>query len=363
MSRYDARYLARGWLSVAIAAAKDKDRPQLNRTMSIERFPRGIRLAATDSYVLLTSWVPEIEYPDEPEPDLDDAPVATAVAMDPHGRAKGFLAHLLSLASGEDAELIEVELGLGVFSNEDDDPTLGGMEARWVIIDYPDHERLKLSVYEGEFPNWRKAVFGFEAVSTPAMALDPEIIGRLAKLGQVNGGKPIVWHFGGVGCSARVEVGNAEPAVEGLVMPVRWDFDLDRPAEDAAAGANDTASAEADESIGSGPEPDDQPLDDDALVDEAVRLVVESQMGTEAMLMRELRIGFSKAEWVLNRLEQEGVVGPASGFEPREVLMAAEELGALDQLKCIDAVSEVVSEVADASPFSIGGIYKQSART
>src|SRR5687768_16742409 len=115
MTLFDARTLARGWLSVAIASAADKARPVLHRTVSIEAFPEGLRLVATDSFVLLRSWVPNLDHDLDPEPGLDEAPYATAVAMDPHGRAKGFLAHVLKLASDEvyDDDPLEVRVDLG----------------------------------------------------------------------------------------------------------------------------------------------------------------------------------------------------------------------------------------------------------
>lgn len=230
---FDARKLARGWLSVAVASGKDKWRPQLNRTMSIESFPDGVRLVATDSYMLLHSWVPSIEDEDAPEPGVDESPVATAVAIDTHGRAAGFLAHLLVLAKADNAPLYEVRLTLGVVEPEDEDAqVLGGMEARWVVIEQPDVERLKLLTYEGPYPNWRKVLSGFNAKKTTAVALNSAFLGRLGTLGKINDNAPVLWHFGGPDKMALLEVAESDPHVGGALMPVRWDFDRDAPRVD-----------------------------------------------------------------------------------------------------------------------------------
>lgn len=258
MARYDARELGRGWLSVAIAASKDKLNPALSRTVSIERFPEGVRLVATDSYILLHTWVSDVDHPDAPAPDFDEAPYARAVAIDPHGRGKGFLAHALAMANADEDDLVEIDMGLGVVDTEEDDGlTLGGMSARWVILDWPDHERVKLPVYEGEYVNWRPIVLGFQAVTTTAMALSRDIIARLAKLAGVNGEKPIVWHFGGEEKMARLHVHESEPFVEGVCMPVRWNFERNRPWAEVEAEEKEAAAGEAP------PDPDEDLSDED----------------------------------------------------------------------------------------------------
>ncbi|RMG91687.1 MAG: DNA translocase FtsK, partial [Candidatus Dadabacteria bacterium] len=72
-------------------------------------------------------------------------------------------------------------------------------------------------------------------------------------------------------------------------------------------------------------EPEPLPgLDDpefDELYDRAVALVAETRQASISMIQRRLQIGYNRAARMIERMEQEGVVGPSRGAKPREVLI------------------------------------------
>jgi len=57
----------------------------------------------------------------------------------------------------------------------------------------------------------------------------------------------------------------------------------------------------------------------DEMYDQAVAVVAESRQASISMLQRRLRVGYNRAARMIEKMEQEGVVGPADGSKPREV--------------------------------------------
>ena len=67
--------------------------------------------------------------------------------------------------------------------------------------------------------------------------------------------------------------------------------------------------------------PDAIEFEKDDLYDEASRIVVEGGQASISYLQRKLRIGFSRAARLVDMMEAEGLVSPATGGKPREVLV------------------------------------------
>ena len=64
--------------------------------------------------------------------------------------------------------------------------------------------------------------------------------------------------------------------------------------------------------------------DNDELFDDAVRLVFEFGKASTSLLQRRLRIGYGRAAHLIDMMYNDGLVGPADGSKPRELLKSAE---------------------------------------
>ena len=64
----------------------------------------------------------------------------------------------------------------------------------------------------------------------------------------------------------------------------------------------------------------EETFEEDEKYDLAVQLVTESRQASISMIQRKLRVGYNRAARMIERMEQEGVVGPQEGVKPREVL-------------------------------------------
>ena len=62
--------------------------------------------------------------------------------------------------------------------------------------------------------------------------------------------------------------------------------------------------------------------DNDPMFDDAVRLVFEFGKASTSLLQRRLRIGYGRAAHLIDMMERDGLVGPADGSRPRELLKA-----------------------------------------
>ena len=67
---------------------------------------------------------------------------------------------------------------------------------------------------------------------------------------------------------------------------------------------------------------DEEDVEDD-LYEDAKAAVEEAGRASTSYLQRKLRIGYSRAARLMDILEAQGVIGPADGSRPREVLSTA----------------------------------------
>jgi S-DNA-T family DNA segregation ATPase FtsK/SpoIIIE len=60
----------------------------------------------------------------------------------------------------------------------------------------------------------------------------------------------------------------------------------------------------------------------DELFDDSVDIVVAAGRGSASLLQTKLSIGYARAARILTQLEERGIVGPAQGSKPRDVLVS-----------------------------------------
>ena len=59
----------------------------------------------------------------------------------------------------------------------------------------------------------------------------------------------------------------------------------------------------------------------DEKYDDAVALVARTGQASISLVQRKLKIGYNRAARIIERMEEEGIVGPSDGVKPRDVLI------------------------------------------
>jgi DNA segregation ATPase FtsK/SpoIIIE, S-DNA-T family len=60
---------------------------------------------------------------------------------------------------------------------------------------------------------------------------------------------------------------------------------------------------------------------DDDMFKDAVQVVIDNRKASTSLLQRRLRIGYGRAARLIEQMEEQGIIGPADGSRPREVLV------------------------------------------
>ncbi len=63
----------------------------------------------------------------------------------------------------------------------------------------------------------------------------------------------------------------------------------------------------------------EEDMDDDQMVKEAIKLVIESRKASASLLQRRLKVGYARAARLLDVMEERGYIGPSQGAKAREI--------------------------------------------
>ncbi len=74
-----------------------------------------------------------------------------------------------------------------------------------------------------------------------------------------------------------------------------------------------------------------EPGDRDALFRQAAEVCIQNQLGSTSLLQRRMSIGYGRAARIIDQLEQAGILGPANGSKPRDVLVGLEDLDGIER--------------------------------
>lgn len=313
---------ARAWQIASIASSDEKAQTVLYRTISVEVFAnQGLRLIAADGYILARVFVPFNMW-DAREPDADEMPDERLLVRDHDGRGQSLMryieAQVKRMRRREDDPDIEGTALVSVVRMETNEPTLDGMEQHGLRVEWPGREVVVCPLVEDvTFPEWRRLEVDSDPLPTDELTFSPSLLRRIGKMGNVYPNKPIKWTFNGTVGVVRFTLGEAQ----GLIMPVRPDDQPDEdedqteipvPAEADKASIHSEVSSEFEEK----------------LFNQAREIVVRTQLGSTSMLQRKLRLGYALAARLMDKLEAQGVVGPAEGSRARVVLVTPEQLDA-----------------------------------
>lgn len=200
---FDADKFARAWIVASIAQSDDAARPTL-ASVQVEQFANGLRLVATDSYMIVRAWA---SMKDKPEPNLKARPLRTFTAADPDKRA----AALMRWALNSRVESVAVDFTVDVLRLTVGNETISLLKA----IGNPQTP---------DYPDWRALWNDNQPGPTDRVAINPHLMfPRLQKIQKLVGEDtdPIIFDFGGSSQKpVRWRVGN-QPNVNGLLMPVR----------------------------------------------------------------------------------------------------------------------------------------------
>lgn len=112
----------------------------------------------------------------------------------------------------------------------------------------------------------------------------------------------------------------SEDEVKDVVKHIKKSYEDEAPESEIDFAAEQEANNAAFGSIGNS---DDD--EEDEMYEPAKQAVIEAGKASTSYIQRKLRVGYARAARLMDILEQRGIVGPADGAKPREILAQDEE--------------------------------------
>ena len=95
-----------------------------------------------------------------------------------------------------------------------------------------------------------------------------------------------------------------------------------KPSIDEQVAALEAAAKEGEEGGGMGEGSGER----DPLFRQAAEVCIQNQLGSTSLLQRRMSVGYGRAARIIDQLELAGILGPANGSKPRDVLVGLEDL-------------------------------------
>lgn len=150
-----AASFADAWRGAIAAAAKDDERPALDRTVFVETYRHGVRFTSTDSFVISSTVTATTE---DGYPTLDEKPDVELLAADPDGRATALAGYAAKVAAraeknGMDPPLVQLSTRT---ADDDGQPALTpDLAVEELVIDLEGHDVVAIPIIETGFPGYR----------------------------------------------------------------------------------------------------------------------------------------------------------------------------------------------------------------
>ncbi len=121
---------------------------------------------------------------------------------------------------------------------------------------------------------------------------------------------------------------------------IEENFDGEGEASAEAAQARGVTSVDFDNVATTASAIGESNADQDPMFEDAKKAVIEAGKASTSYIQRRLRVGYSRAARLIDELEDQGVIGPADGAKPRQILVGKGDEGEMDYDEPMEAQAE-----------------------